>query len=234
MNGDVNSLIDTVDAARDEQMVKNALKNFGNAVGYDRFAYLQADGSEIHTFDCYPSPWRKVYFDSNYAVIDPVVRQAKLRREIFGWSADDWPSRGSSALRRFRDEAIEQGICSGVTIPAKGSFGSTLMLTFATADREGSQLCSLDPKEALRIVLAVHYRLEIIGARTAIAPKSMPSPRELICIKWAIKGRTAEETALLTGIKPRSVQAYLDNARRKFDAKTVPQLVGIVKDRGLA
>lgn len=50
---------------------------------------------------------------------------------------------------------------------------------------------------------------------------------------WAAKGKTAPETARLTGIKARTVQNYLDNARRKLGAATVPQLVAIAKDHGL-
>ncbi|WP_245269627.1 helix-turn-helix transcriptional regulator [Allorhizobium undicola] len=50
---------------------------------------------------------------------------------------------------------------------------------------------------------------------------------------WAAKGRNTPDTAMLTGINPRTVQHYLDNARRKFDAQTVPQLIAMVKDRGL-
>jgi LuxR family transcriptional activator of conjugal transfer of Ti plasmids len=91
----------------------------------------------------------------------------------------------------------------------------------------------LDPKKAVQLVMAVHYQLKIIAAKTAINPKRMLSPREMVCLVWATKGRTAVETAMLTGIKARTVQHYLDKARGKFDAKSVPQLVAIAKDRGL-
>lgn len=229
----VRSLIDMLEAAQDEHMIKGALKSFAHSCGYDRFAYLQTEGLEIRTFNTYPEPWEGIYLTSHYSRIDPVVTEAKRRRDIFSWTADDWPARGSSALRRFRDEAIDHGICSGVTIPVDGSFGSTMMLTFASPERKVEIPASLDSKVALQIVMAVHYRLKLIAASTTISPKRTLSPRETLCVMWAAKGKNTHETAVLTGINARTVQHYLDSAREKYDAKTLPQLAVMAKDRGL-
>ncbi len=133
MDGDLRSLIDMTEAAHDERMIKSALKTFAHACGFERFAYLQTEGLEIRTFNSYPEEWQDVYLESQYSRIDPVVWEAKTRMEIFSWTADDWPARGASELRRFRDQAIDHGIRSGVTIPVEGSFGSTMMLTFASS-----------------------------------------------------------------------------------------------------
>ncbi|MCQ4632681.1 autoinducer binding domain-containing protein [Shinella sp. CPCC 100929] len=233
MDGVIRSLLDMLDAAQDEQMVKGALKSFAQSCGYDRFAYLQTEGSEIKTFNTYPEPWEEIYLSSQYASIDPVVWEARHRRDVFSWTADDWPARGSTPLRRFRDEAVDHGIRSGVTLPVDGTFGSAIMLTFSSPEQKVDIASLLDTKSAVQIVLAVHYRLKLIGASTALNPKRILSPRELMCTVWAAKGKTTHETAVLTGINARTVQHYLDSARDKFDAKTLPQLVGLAKDRKL-
>jgi LuxR family transcriptional regulator, activator of conjugal transfer of Ti plasmids len=108
-----------------------------------------------------------------------------------------------------------------------------MMLTFASPERKVDISRVLDPKKAVQLAMVVHYQLKIIPAKTTINPKRMLSPREMMCLVWAMKGRTALETAMLTGINARTVQHYLDKAREKFDAKSVPQLVAIAKDRGL-
>lgn len=233
MDSDLRSLIDMTESARDERSIKSALKHFANSCGFERFAYLQTEGSEIRTFNSYPEEWQGVYLGSQYHCIDPVVTEAKRRMGIFSWTADDWPDRGTSELRRFRDEAIAHGIRSGVTIPVEGSFGSAMLLTVASSERKPDASGLLDHHKATRAVMVVHYRLRIIAATTIVAPKRLLSPREAICLTWAAKGKTASETAALTGINPRTVQHYLDSARRKLDAATVPQLVAIAKDRGL-
>ncbi|ARQ13588.1 transcriptional activator TraR (plasmid) [Rhizobium etli] len=233
MDGDLRSLVDMLEAARNEQMIKSALKIFAHSCGYDRFAYLQTEGAQVRTFNSYPGQWENIYLDSNYSRIDPVVTEAKRRRDVFFWTADDWPARGASPLRRFRDEAIDHGIRCGVTIPVEGSYGSMMMLTFASPERNVDISGVLDPRKAVQVVMAVHYQLKILAAKTAVNPKQMLSPREMLCLVWAMRGKTAPETAMLTGINARTVQHYLDKARAKLGAESVPQLVGIAKDRGL-
>lgn len=233
MDGGLRSLIDMLEAAQDEHMIKSALKGFAQSCGYDRFAYLQTEGLEVKTFNSYPEPWQDIYLGNNYSCIDPVVTEAKRKRDIFSWTADDWPTRGSSPLRQFRDEAVDHGIRCGMTIPVEGSFGSTMMLTFASSKKKVDVSKLLDSRSALQVVLAVHYRLKIVAAKTIISPKRMLSPRENMCVVWAAKGKSTPETAMLTGINARTVQHYLDSAREKLDAKTLPQLIGMAKDRGL-
>lgn len=233
VDSDLRSLIDMTEAANDERMIKNALKTFAHACGFQRFAYMQTEGLEIRTFNSYPEEWQGVYLESQYSRIDPVVTEAKRRMEMFSWTADDWPARGTSELRRFRDQAIDHGIRSGVTIPVEGSFGSTMMLTFASSAQTADVSKLQDAQKAIRAVLAIHYRLKIIAATTIVAPKRLLSPREAMCLMWAAKGKSAPETAILTGINPRTVQHYLDKAREKLEAATVPQLVAIAKDHGL-
>ncbi|AJD44031.1 LuxR family transcriptional regulator [Rhizobium sp. SEMIA 4085] len=233
MDGDLRSLIDMAEAARDERMIKSALNRFANSCGFERFAYLQTEGAEIRTFNSYPEEWQDIYLGSRYFLIDPVVTEAKRRMEMFSWTADDWPARGASELRRFRDQAIEHGIRSGVTIPVEGSFGSTMMLTFASSEKKADRSILQDGQKAIQAVIAIHYRLKIIAAATIVAPKGLLSPREAMCVMWAAKGKSAPETAMLTGINPRTVQHYLDSARRKLEAATVAQLVAIAKDHGL-
>lgn len=233
MDSDLRSLIDMTETAHDERMVKSALKTFAHSCGFERFAFLRTEGLQIRTFNSYPEEWQGVYFESQYSLIDPVITEAKRRMEMFTWRADDWPARGSSDIRRFRDQAIKHGIRSGVTIPVEGSFGSTMMLTFASSAPSADISKLQNPQKALHAVLAVHYGLKIIAASTIFAPKRLLSPREAMCVMWAAKGKSAPETATLTGINARTVQHYLDSARRKLEAATVPQLVAIAKDHGL-
>lgn len=233
MDGDFRSLIDMAEAAHDERMIKSALKHFANARGFERFAYLQTEGADLRTFNSYPEQWQEIYFDGRYSRIDPVVTEAKRRMEIFSWTADGWPARGQSELKRFRDQAIDHGIRSGVTIPVEGSFGSTIMLTFASSQVQADISGFQDGQKAIQVVMAIHYRLRILAAKTIVAPKRFLSPREAMCLMWATKGKNAPEIAMLTGINPRTVQHYLDSARRKLEAATLPQLVAIAKEHGL-
>ena len=233
MSDHLRSFIDRLEAACDEQMIKSALKHFAHMHGYERFAYLQTDGFQVKTFNSYPGPWERDYLKSGYSTLDPVVIEAKRMREMFEWTADDWAARGRSDLRRFRDEAIDHGIRSGVTIRVEGSYGSAIMLTFSSPEKKAGISGALDSKKALQLLMAVHYQLRAVAAKATFNPKRALSPRELLCLVWASKGKKGEEIAIITGIKARTVQHYLDQARDKLDAVSVTHLVAIAKDRRL-
>lgn len=232
MNESARSLIDLIDVADDQNMLANILQTFSKSWGYEHFAYLQTEGSEVKTINSYPAEWQDRYLEKGYAKLDPVVEEAKRRREMFSWSADDWLGRGGPDLRQFRDEAIGYGIRTGVTMAIEGSYCSTIMLTFSSGKKREEIPRLFNSIDGLRVILAVHYRLEHVGARQAIAPKQTLSAREKMCVKWAIKGKSSSDIAVLTGLNIRTIQHYLDNAREKLDARTLAQLVGLLKDRG--
>ncbi|WP_018240658.1 autoinducer binding domain-containing protein [Ensifer sp. BR816] len=233
MNGDLCSLIDMAEAAHNERMIKRGLKSFAISFGFERFAYLQTEGLRLRTFNSYPEKWQDTYLGSQYSLIDPAVTEAKRRMETISWTADNWRARGTSEFKRFREQAIAHGIRSGVTIPVKGGYGSVMMLTFASSEKKADISKFQDQQKAIQAVMAIHYRLKIIAAATIVAPKRLLSPREAMCLMWATKGKNVLETAEVMGISSRTVQHYLDSARRKLDAATVPQLVAIAKDHDL-
>ncbi|WP_420360377.1 autoinducer binding domain-containing protein [Agrobacterium vitis] len=233
MDGEFRSLIDMLEAAQDELTIKGAMKRFARSCGYERFAYLQKEGAQIKTFNTYAKPWERIYLSADYSNIDPVVTQAKRKRDMFFWTADDWRPRGSAELRRFRDQSIEHGLRSGMTIPVEGSYGTSIMLTFASSERNVDLPVDFDPTRAVQLVMMVHYRLKMIGGKTAINPKQALSSREMDCLIWAAKGKNTLEIADVVGIAYRTVQHHLDKARGKLGAESVPHLVAIAKERGL-
>lgn len=208
-----------------------ALHDFTKSAGFERFAFLEKEGMRVRTITSYPEAWKKVYIESHLVRIDPVVREARLRREPFAWSADNWKCRNDPAMKEFRNAAISHGIRSGTTIAVEGSFASTLMLTFASSQREASSAFSEHSTKAVQAVLSVHYRSLIRSRGESNGPAQALSPKELLCVEWAARGRNGPQIADILGISERTVQHHLDNARRKTAASTVPQLVAIAKDR---
>jgi LuxR family transcriptional activator of conjugal transfer of Ti plasmids len=231
--GTLISLIEMIEAAYDERMMKNVIRNFGSACGFDRFAYLQAVGADVRTFNNYPAEWEDIYIKKHYSRIDPVVTEAGRRAGPFSWTADNWQARGTSEARRFRDEAIDHGIRSGVTIPVGGTYGARMMLTFASSRSDADVTMLPTPQNAMQVIMAIHYQLRILAASMVASPKKHLSAREMICLTWAAKGKKGYEIARLTGINPRTVQHYLDSAREKLGAATLSQLVAIAKDLAL-
>lgn len=53
------------------------------------------------------------------------------------------------------------------------------------------------------------------------------SCREVEVIQYAANGRTAKEIAKLTGLEPRTIEAYMNNIKRKLSAKNSAHAVYI-------
>lgn len=234
MDGQFRSLIDTIDVASTDQMIRYALKNFAQGCGFERFAYLQTSGLEVKTFNSYPPEWQDLYLKYRYSRLDPVVTDAKRRMRFFEWSSADWPKRDLSAEeKRFRSQALDFGLRSGVTVPVEGSYGSVLMLTFATSREKADTSMIGDLQRAERAALAVHYRLQQIAQSNMKFSELHLTPTEASCLAWIASGKSMTEIAHTLNSTHRTVQHHLDQVRRKLNATRLPNAVAIAKDHGL-
>jgi DNA-binding CsgD family transcriptional regulator len=57
--------------------------------------------------------------------------------------------------------------------------------------------------------------------------------REVECIRWCVKGKTADETSIILGISKRTVNAHLDNAKQKLNCYKQSLLVRRILDLGI-
>lgn len=114
MDGQFQALIDAVDLARDEHALRQALKNFVAACGFDRFAYVQMSSTDGSGFSDYAPEWQERYYKQKFARIDPVVTTAKRLMSMFTWSADDLPARSS----RLRKGAFFRRLSTSASAPA--------------------------------------------------------------------------------------------------------------------
>lgn len=60
MSGELQGLIDAVDVARDERSIRNAIKNFTVASGFDRYAYIHVHAGDGVGFTDYPVEWQNI------------------------------------------------------------------------------------------------------------------------------------------------------------------------------
>jgi len=60
------------------------------------------------------------------------------------------------------------------------------------------------------------------------------SPRELECLEWAARGKTAWEIGRILGISRYTAASYLNNAKEKLGVRTIVQAVmRIAADKGV-
>ena len=228
-----HDLIDLVDAASDESMIKFALQNFATSCGFSYFAFLEAQGPVLKCFNNYPRSWVSLYMAERYSEIDPVLALGHCRHGPVKWSVASWKARRGSRLRSFQTQAINHGLCSGLTISVEGSYGSRLMLTLTSGSRYPDLPVLPHSKKAEQAVLAIHYRLRALDTELNIDPRMALTPREVQCLRWVAQGKRVEDIAMIAQINKRTVRHYLDNAREKLGAATIPQMIAIAKDHRL-
>jgi LuxR family transcriptional activator of conjugal transfer of Ti plasmids len=234
LDGQITALIDAIDTSNDHRSICSALTSFSLACGFERFAYFEINSKEISTINSFPHEWQHAYLQSQFARIDPVVTMAKRLMQMFTWSAQDWPSRYLTAEeKRFRAMAKQYGVCSGLSIPVQGSYGTILMPSLISASARNFHDNPGSVVRAEQAVLYIHHRLRAIADSDLMSCSLTLRSQEAVCLKWAAKGKYMREISLITNLQYRTVQFYLDNARKKLDATNLTHAVSIAKDKGI-
>lgn len=233
LEGLLEGLIDAVDVARDERSIRNAIKKFAVSAGFDRYAYIHIHADNVVAYSDYPAEWQDIYLKRRYSVIDPVVTTAKRGMKMFNWSAESRNARRSSReIRTFYSEASDFGIRSGVSIPIGTSFGRTAMITLAS-DRHRVEVPPWDPMRAALALAHIHIHLSLALASSVKTADVSLSTQEATSLSWSSHGKSMNVIGDLLGIKPRTVQFYLDNARDKLGARSIAQAVRIAMEKKL-
>ena len=216
-------LTDASAIASDEFALKDLLTQLTKELGFDYYAYLNLKASESYAVSNYPVEWQDRYLKRGYSAIDPVIWHARRKMRAFVWTHDQINTR-SRETKRFISEAMEFKICSGISIPVHGDFGSLAMLTLATGTPGLPTERHIDPILAATSVAQVHACFRRRSNATAIAARSaMLKPKEITCLKWSAEGKTLQDIAVIEGMKYNNVCFHIKEARRKLDTITLQQ-----------
>lgn len=226
-----NELMEASDLAQDERTLKQAIKNFANAAGFERFAYLNVRAGNTHALSNYPAEWQRIYLDNEYTTIDPVVILAKRSMLPFLWSQQANSGVAPKAIQFF-SEAADFGIRSGISIPVRGTFGRMAMLTLASDKWSADFVEIRNAIHAITAVAFVHVHLNRLMGRPKRSNIEL-TPRQSLCMTWASLGKTTTETAHLLGISARSVRFYLDELRDKLGADNLTHAVRLAIEQQL-
>jgi LuxR family transcriptional activator of conjugal transfer of Ti plasmids len=209
----------------DRSELEAALGEASAALGLSRFAYLLYPSAKSAPLliSNYPTAWTRHYLRARYDRLDPVVRLARESAVPFEWGPDLRTGTGRHH-ERFFTEAARFGIRFGLTIPLQNSQAA---MTFATDERQSRFLDSVERyRPALQLMSVIFHR----HAAAALQPDHTIngvrlSPRELECLEWAARGKSASDTSGILGISRRTVSFHLENAKAKLGVRSIPQAV---------
>jgi LuxR family transcriptional regulator, activator of conjugal transfer of Ti plasmids len=230
------AFIDGLSASSDAESLRTVLADAAAALDLNCFAYLSMPSRRAETPELisnYPVTWTDYYLRQHYERVDPVIVEALTATEPFEWGhpvewGQELSARCLSKLQcALLDEAAQFGIRCGFTVPMHDSRGPVAAVPFAADERRTAFQHCIEQNRSVLQLMAMYFhaharrRLSINRIIDGVAL----SPRELECLEWAAQGKSAWEIGCLLNISRRTAAFYLDNAKMKFDVRTICQAV---------
>jgi DNA-binding CsgD family transcriptional regulator len=210
--------------------VRDAMSDTAAYFGLRSFAYLAPPtrrATRPQIIASYPAAWVSHYLKRRYHRLDPVIAMARRRVEPFVWDDCVGANTRSGGAGDFFAEAAEFGIRCGFTFPLHSRTGGFAAVTFATdlASAEFRQILAHHGHVLeLLSVLLHHYVQQRLGSPFHICGVHL-TPRELECLEWAARGKSAGDTAAILGVAKSTVIFHLENAKAKLGVRTICQAV---------
>jgi LuxR family transcriptional regulator, activator of conjugal transfer of Ti plasmids len=224
--------IDRLHGAAGANELRHAMSGLAASFGLDKFAYLGFPRPSPHKpvlITTYPAEWQVHYFSRRYQDIDPVVAQTRSSLLPFLWNGVQLAERGSGEQRKFFGEAAEFGISCGFAVPIHDSQGGVAVVSFAS-DRTGAHLGrDIEQRRHILHLASLYFHAHSQQKLDTIVSDNQPrlSPREVACLQWVVRGKSAWEIGEILTVSRRTVIFHLENAKRKLNAVTLPQAVAL-------
>lgn len=225
----IERLLKSVDIAD----LHNALAHVSNAFDLRCFAYLsipQGKNTEADLISTYPAEWTSLYLANHYERLDPVIQNALRDREPFEWGPGIGPGQRSLAQHRLLEEAAEFGIRYGFTIPIHDDSNQFAAVTFAADERSPPFRRCVENKAQLLQLLSILFHTQarsVIRGDRVIAGARL-TPRQLECLQWAARGKSATDIGCILDISPRTVVFHIENAKARLGVRTIAQAVALL------
>lgn len=224
------TFVDRLAESGDLLSLEQSMSEVSYALHLSHFAYL-ALPSEYNSAPAlisnYPSAWTTHYMRRRYERFDPVIVQAVRDTQPFRWGLGAASKTQSKIERELFEQAAKFGIRCGFTVPIHDSRGAVAAVSFATDDlRIPFERSTNDHAQVLQLMgmyFHAHAR-RILNLGRIVGGVSL-SPRELECLEWSSRGKSAWEIGNIVGISRRTASFHLDNARAKLGVRTIRQAV---------
>jgi LuxR family transcriptional regulator, activator of conjugal transfer of Ti plasmids len=221
MESAVTDFLDKMAAVDDLEGLRRELDSLCDQMGLDHFAYLgvslpTAGITDPFTICCYSDEWVEHYKSRQYLAADPVVKAGLQRPLPFEWREfNEEPDH-----RQFFGEANEFGIgSSGLTVPVRGANGEFAILNASSRMRTPVWERHIEQYRHQIHLVGIYYHAAVAGAleRTKNTTAPVLTKREVECLLWAAKGKTAWETSKILNVSERTVIFHINNSKAKLN-----------------
>ena len=202
-------------------------------LGFDKYTCLSfvdmndppADAIQVFRF---PEKWVERYKQKEYYKDDIVIQCLLNQSGPYGWKNLDTSGKRNPQIF---SEAREFGILAGMTVPI------TLPGHYPCSINIAGDQVHTDPNSFhILHLIAEYYYFRIVDlSKQDKKSYVLPSltPREHECLIWMAKGKSDYEIGYILSISSRTVNGYIENIRKKFDANTRTRAVALAVFAGI-
>ncbi|QBH97667.1 LuxR family transcriptional regulator [Limnobaculum zhutongyuii] len=168
----------------------------------------------------YPEEWLSCYIAAELYLFDPVVVYAKQTILPFAWS--DILAPGKSTASSSMDTFVSRyNIFDGFTFTLRDANNRLALLSFCNINREDNFQDNIQKNLAdiQLLLIKTHDKVnKIINENQLIESEgSILSSRELEILQWVSMGKTYIESAIILGIRERTIKFHMKNIVNKLN-----------------
>ncbi|WP_428310539.1 helix-turn-helix transcriptional regulator [Hydrocarboniphaga sp.] len=167
----------------------------------------------------------------------PVAQHCYDEQDPFAWDCSNqgaqWQGRTLEPEQRQVLDHYGQQAVGGLTVPVHRRNGRVGYVSWLTRDRSRLRQRCAETLSATHLFSHAFMHQYDRHALPESEPNSSLTPREIECLHWAARGKTAEETSIIIQRSRETVQFHLRNAVIKLGASNRSHAVAIACSRGL-
>lgn len=211
--------------------ISAALEDFASQYGLCMTGHITVvENAPEHTISFASDPKLNNYFrdynELNCINIDGILWQVRHECRPIPWGFAEQRSALDKREKPLFSLADDYGIFRGVMVPIHGPWGFSALGTASNEDEAG--FCKRLPEFGLVAQLVGVYLHDAVH-RVCIDPEKINhprlTPRERECLSWVAAGKTAWEISKILVISEATVIFHTENAKKKLEAKTLPQAI---------
>jgi DNA-binding CsgD family transcriptional regulator len=231
MNKILEQFVQNLSTHDNTSEIERLLRRTLDQYGFPCFAYLSfasgGDDDDTLAMTTYPSSWVEQYRANRYDRIDPVIARSITTTLPFAWSVDRFDTKLTNKQKWLLEEASAFGIRHGVTIPIHDRQAKVATLTLAACETRSAFDARVEQcrHELHLVAIYLHAQLRNVTLASITPLRPCLTPREMSCLQWAARGKSALDTAEIISVSRRTVVFHTENAKRKLGVATVQQAV---------
>jgi len=181
-------------------------------------------------FNTWPVEWLLEYQKNDFVRHDLLPMVARFSAHTFTW-LEALKGRSPTLKQREHHEwAKGIGIVDAIAVPIHypgGDLGLCVSIANHPIDNAFERI-------ALQMAsLFTYQRCRDLGGQseTSFAPRLL-TPREVDCMRWAVKGKSDTDIGSILGISHTTVKFHIERVKKKLDVKTRTQAVATLVSLG--